>query len=365
MTALKDIIRVLENWAPKSLQENYDNVGLQIGNPDVKISRALITLDITVEVLEEAIAEGCNLIIAHHPLIFRPLKKITGSNLVERCVEMAIKNDIALYAIHTNLDNVNNGVNKIIADKLQLKNQQILQPGKSVLRKLVVFVPEKDSETVLKAMFDAGAGTIGNYDECSFQLSGNGTFRAGENTNPHVGEKNIRHSEKEIRIEVVVPETNLGSVINAIKKTHPYEEVAYDIYTLENVHPQIGAGMIGELPEAVESVAFIEKIKNTFNCGVVKFTKNGPRQIKRVALCGGSGSFLISTAKAQGADVFISGDITYHSYFDATEKFMIVDIGHYESEQFTSLGIMQFLKEKMPNFATLLTKVNTNPVNTK
>jgi dinuclear metal center YbgI/SA1388 family protein len=362
--ALREIIKHLEDWAPRSLQESYDNSGLQVGDANAIIRRALICLDITPEVIDEAQENDCELIIAHHPLIFRPLKKLTGSNLVERCVEMAIRKNIALYAIHTNLDNVYSGVNAILSQHLGLLNTGILQTGKSHLMKLVVFVPHANKEELLNALFAAGAGSIGDYDECSFLTEGTGSFRAGADANPTVGKHGERHYEPESRVEVIFDETRKARIVSAMKQAHPYEEVAYDIIRLENVNPLVGAGMIGELPEAMEKMDFLAMLKQQLGCNALQFTAKGPSQIRRVALCGGSGSFLISTAKAAGADAFITGDITYHSYFDATESFMIVNVGHYESEQFTPMGIDAYIKKKLPTFATLLSKVKTNPVNT-
>lgn len=361
---LAQIIDVLEQWAPKSLQESYDNSGLQIGNRDKTIKKALFTLDVTPEVIEEAKDIGCDLIIAHHPLIFKPLKKLTGANLVETCVANLIKYDIALYAIHTNLDNVDTGVNYEIAQRLGIESPKILQPGKSKLNKLVVFVPVKDVENVADAMFKSGAGQIGNYSECSFQSGGTGTFKPSDEANPHIGERGKRHQEPETKLEVVLPDYKVPSVIKAMKKAHPYEEVAYDVLVLKNEFDYVGSGMIGELPEPMSTSDFLDKLKQTFHCQSIKYTRNGPKVIKRVAFCGGSGSFLINAAKQAGADIFITGDVTYHSFFDATKTFMIADIGHYESEQFTAQHLMRYINKKFPTFATLLTTVQTNPVNT-
>ncbi len=361
---LVDIIDALEQWAPKNLQESYDNSGLQIGSRNKSVKKALFTLDVTPEVVEEAKNKGCDLIIAHHPLIFKPLKKLTESNLVEKCVSLLIKNDIALYTIHTNLDNIDTGVNYEIAQQLGIDSPKILQPGKSKLNKLVVFVPVKDTDTVADAMFKNGAGHIGKYSECSFQSNGTGTFKPNEDANPHVGKRGKRHLESETKLEVIVPDYKVSSVIKAMKQAHPYEEVAYDVLVLDNTFERIGSGMIGDLREPMDATAFLDKLKETFNCGVVKYTRNGPKLIKHVAFCGGSGSFLIHAAKQAGADIFITGDVTYHSFFDATETFMIADIGHYESEQFTSQHLMRYINKKFPTFATLLTTVQTNPVNT-
>ncbi|MCH8545529.1 MAG: Nif3-like dinuclear metal center hexameric protein [Cryomorphaceae bacterium] len=361
---LAEIIDVLEEWAPKSLQESYDNSGLQIGSREKTVEKALFTLDVTLEVIAEAKENGCDLIIAHHPLIFKPLKKLTEANLVERCVSLLMKLDIALYVIHTNLDNINTGVNFKIAQRLGINAPSILQPGKSKLNKLVVFVPLNEAEKVADAMFKSGAGYIGNYSECSFQTDGTGTFKANDEANPHIGERGKRHHETEKKLEVILPDYKTSSVVKAMKQAHPYEEVAYDIFALNNEYEYIGSGMIGELPSPMKTQDFLDLLKHTFGCDSLKYTRNGPEEIKRVAFCGGSGSFLINKAKQAGADVYITGDVTYHHFFDATETFMIVDIGHYESEQFTAEHLMRYVNKKFPTFATLLTTVQTNPVNT-
>lgn len=359
---ISEIIQVLEAAAPRLLQEKYDNSGLLVGDPGSEIEKALVSLDVTEEVVEEAISKGCGLIISHHPVIFDGIKSLTGKNYVERTVIKAIRNDIAIYAIHTNLDNVMHGVNYKIAEVLGIKDPVILCPKSDLLLKLVVFVPQEEAEKVMKAMFVAGAGHIGNYDECSFSQEGTGTFRAGENTDPYVGEKGQRHYEKEARVEVVVPVYRKAAVINAMTAAHPYEEVAYDIYRLENQHSRIGSGMIGELDEAVNTLDFLKRVKEKFG-GVVRYTRPVREKVKKIAWCGGSGSFLLANAKAAGADVFLSSDFKYHQFFDAENEIVIADIGHYENEQYTKELIASVIKENFTTFAVLLTETNTNPIN--
>ena len=360
---IKDIVNYFEEIAPASLQESYDNSGLLIGNYKTDITGILITLDVTEEIIQEAVDLGANLIVAHHPLIFSGLKRINGNNYIEKTVIKAIKNDIAVYAAHTNLDNViKTGVNTKICEKLGLKNIKILSPLKNRLNKIVVFVPETHTEKVRKSIFDAGAGVIGNYDSCSFNINGTGTFRAGNNTNPFVGKKGELHTENEVRIETVVPDFLTNKVISAIKNSHPYEEVAYDIYNLQNAWEQSGAGMIGKLPEPVDEMQFLKQIKNIFNTGVVKYTKLRNTPIKKVAVCGGAGSFLLKDAISAGADIFITGDFKYHQFFDAENRIIIADMGHFESEQFTKELFYELLTRKFSNFAIHFTKVNTNPI---
>lgn len=360
-TLIADIIREIEIFAPPAYQENYDNAGLIIGNPYETCFGALLTLDVTEAIIDEAIQNNCNLIIAHHPLIFAPVKQITGKNYVERCIIKAIKNNISIYAAHTNADNVLAGVNKEIADRLELINTKILLPKNKILKKLVTFVPASHLSQVQEALFNAGCGHIGNYDSCSFYTEGKGTFRGNEFTNPYVGEKQKLSVEPEIRIETIFEAYRETQVVSALLSAHPYEEVAYDIYLLENHHPRIGSGIIGDLKEETDVKNFLHKVKEIFNQPLIRYTPF-ERKIKKVALCGGSGSFLLNTAIRQSADVFISSDFKYHQFFDAEDKIMIVDIGHYEAEQFTPEIFYRIIKNKFPNFAALLSKTNTNPI---
>lgn len=360
---LTEIINCLEAWAPSNFQESYDNSRLIFGNPQKEISKALISLDCIETIVDEAIEIGAELIIAHHPIVFNGLKSLTGKNYIERTLIKAIQNDIAIYAIHTNLDNVKSGVNKKIAQKIGLQNLRILDPKPSLLQKLTFFCPVDHAESVSTAIFEAGAGKIGNYDSCSFNANGYGTFRAGEETQPFTGEKNNLHKEEEIRVETVVPKHIMSKVLKALLKAHPYEEVAYDIYSIENSWNEVGSGMIGELKTAIPTKEFLELIKRNFKVPVIRCTSLCKSKIKTVAVCGGSGSFLLSKAMSQQADIFITADYKYHQFFDAEEKIIIADIGHFESEQFTMDLIQEYLKEKMPNFATYLTKRKTNPIN--
>lgn len=360
---IKDITDVLEDFAPLAYQESYDNAGLIIGDPDKEVYSALLCIDITDAVINEAIKKGVQLIIAHHPIIFGGLKKLNGKNLVERCVIKAIKNDIAIYASHTNIDSVSNGVNAKICEKLQLKNCKILQKAQGQLKKLVTFVPVDHADKVREAIFECGAGRIGNYDSCSYNLEGNGTFRALQGTNPFVGEKGKIHFEKEIRFETVFPTTIQSKVLKALVNAHPYEEVAYDIYPLDNTFDKVGMGMIGEFDVAVDTIALFNSMKKLFNVKVIRHTKIHKDKVKKVAVCGGSGSFLLHNAIAAGAEIFISGDFKYHQFFDADNKIIIADIGHFESEQFTLEIFYDLILKKFPKFAVYLTEVNTNPIN--
>ncbi len=359
---INEILSVLEQLAPPSLQEDYDNAGLITGKTQWNCTGIIISLDTTQDVVQEAIEKNCNLIVAHHPIVFKGLKKITGKNYVEQTIIKAIKNDIAIYAIHTNLDNVLPGVNGKMADLLGLVNRSILAPKAGLLQKLAVFVPHSHKEQLLNALFAAGAGDIGQYSECSYSVDGSGTYKPGEAANPYLGEKGKRHSEPEARVEVIFPEWRQAKLVKTMKENHPYEEVAYDIFPLVNSWQQVGSGLIGELPEAISEQEMLSKLKNTFKIPIIKHTALKGKPVKKVALCGGAGSFLTRAAIAAGAHIYITGDVKYHEFFDAEGQLLLADIGHYESEQFTIDLLFDILREKFPNFAVLKTGVNTNPV---
>ena len=360
---IQDITTFLETIAPASLQENYDNAGLLTGSGGWDCVGILTTLDATEEVVLEAIQKKCNLIVAHHPIIFGGLKKLNGKNYVEKAIITAIKNDIAIYAIHTNLDNVMEGVNGKICDKLGLKKRQILQPKKNILKKLVTYAPLQHAEMVRDAIFEAGGGHVGNYSECSFNSQGEGTFKGGEDTNPFIGSPGKRHSENETKIELIFPSWLEESIYKALIKAHPYEEVAYSITTLDNVFQEVGSGMVGELENELSEVEFLSLLQRVFNLNLIRQTPFTGKMVKKVALCGGAGSSLIGAAVASGADFYITGDVKYHEFFDANGRLVIADIGHYESEQFTIELLFDILSEKFPTFAVQKTGVKTNPVN--
>lgn len=362
MHSIKDITNYLEQLAPPVYQESYDNCGLIVGDSSQQVTNVLVTLDCTEAVVDEAIAKGCNLIVAHHPIVFSGLKKLNGKNYVERTVIKAIKNEVAIYAIHTNLDNVKHGVNAKIAERLGLMNTQILAPKSGLLKKMVVYVPQSHIEKVQQALFDAGAGNIGNYSECSFYAAGTGTFKGNEQSNGFVGEQGKQHQEPEYKLEVLVDDARLGTSISAMILAHPYEEVAYDVFALANAHTQIGSGMIGELPEAMAPEDFLAYLKINMQTNTIRYTPVN-KSIKKVAVCGGSGSFLLKTALAAGADAFVTADFKYHEFFDAEQRLMIADIGHYESEIFTINLLADEMLKKFHSFAVILSEINTNPIN--
>lgn len=359
---VRDLVNYLETVAPPAYQESYDNAQLITGNPNASVSGVLCTLDATEEVVAEAARLGCNVIVAHHPIVFKGLKSLTGKNYVERTVIAAIKQDIAIYAIHTNLDHVRHGVNKKIADKIGLSHTRILQPKKQILSKLTTFVPHEQADAVLAAMFEAGAGKIGEYAGCSFLSPGTGTYTPSAAANPHLGEKEKPHREPETKIEVMLPSYLERKVLSALRKAHPYEEVAYFLHQLENENQEVGAGMVGELPEAMEERSFLRHLKQAMDLEVIKHTPLTGRPIKKVAVCGGAGIFLLSAAKIVGADIFITADVKYHEFFDAENQLIVCDIGHYESEIFTKELLKELLSQKFPNIALYLSKVVTNPI---
>lgn len=360
---LKKLIESLEQWAPLNYQEDYDNSGLIVGSPDDEIHAALVSLDCTEQIVDEAIEKHCNLIISHHPIVFKGLKKLNGKNYVERVVMKAIKNNIALYAIHTNLDSVATGVNAKICERLGLENNQILVPKSGVLKKLVTFCEHKDAEQLRNALFAAGGGNISHYSDCSFNLEGVGTFKGDEQSNPTLGKAGVREYANETRIEVIFKVQDERRLLSALFENHPYEEVAYDIYALENKLQSVGSGMLGTLPEEMDGADFLRLVKTQMDASVLRHTDLLPKKIKKVAVCGGSGSFLLKNAIAAGADAFVTADFKYHEFFDAEDKIVIVDIGHFESEQFTSNLLIDNIQEKFPNFAIRLTEHNTNPIN--
>ncbi|MFN8345388.1 MAG: Nif3-like dinuclear metal center hexameric protein [Spirosomataceae bacterium] len=363
MPQIKEITDFLEAIAPLSYQESYDNAGLITGNARTDVTGVLVTLDATEAVIEEALAKGCNLVVAHHPIVFKGLKKLNGRNYVERTVIKAIKNDVAIYATHTNLDHVVGGVNFMIAERLGLQQVRILAPKTGILMKLVSFVPTDVTDDVLNALYEAGVGQIGHYDHCSFRVNGTGTFRPTQKAHPHIGTVNTDETVNENRIEVIFPAHLEHGVMAALRRAHPYEEVAHYLTFLQNQHQEVGAGAIGLLSSPLAPSAFLELLKHRMHTAVIRHTALIKESIQKVAVCGGAGSFLIHDALRAEADVFVTADYKYHEFFDADGQLIICDIGHYESEVFTKELLQRYLSKKFPNFATILSETITNPVN--
>ncbi|HET8572303.1 MAG TPA: Nif3-like dinuclear metal center hexameric protein [Edaphocola sp.] len=361
---IREIIQGIHRFAPLNYQESYDNSGLQVGDIEAEARSALLALDVTEAVVEEAVSMGCNLIIAHHPVLFKPLKRLSGANSTERIIIKAIQNNIAIFAAHTNLDNMQKGVNLKIAQRLGIQNPKVLAPVSQNILKLHTYIPEAHAADLANYLFAAGAGAIGNYDECSFRQPGTGTFRPGPDTDPMIGKPaGPREYVQEQKLEVILPEERRDDVLRTLFRYHPYEEVAYGLVRLENTDQTKGAGMIGELPEPVAIQDFLALVQESMAARSVRYTQPHQNEVQRIAFCGGSGSFLLPAAIRQNADVFLSADFKYHQFFDAENQIIIADIGHYESEQFTVEIFSEILKEKFPNFATHLTNINTNPIN--
>jgi len=359
---VKDLMRFLDEFAPFRLQESYDNSGLQTGNPETEITGIVVTLDCTEDVIEDAVHQGCNVVVAHHPVIFSPLKSLTGHTHVERTVIKAIKSNVSIIAIHTNLDNIKEGVNKAIADKLGLLNRKILAPVQGNLLKLVTYVPESHSGVVLDALHAAGAGKIGNYSHCSFRSEGTGSFMPEADAEPWLGNKGLLEQVNEVKLELLVPAYRSEAILTALFKSHPYEEVAYHLTSTLNRNQETGAGMTGVLDKPVAADEFLKHLKTTMKTGLIRHTALCHKEISRVAICGGSGSFLLKKAIESGSEVFITADFKYHDFFGAEGKIIIADIGHFESEQFTKELLTDALRKKFTNFAVVLSKIDTNPI---
>jgi len=359
---IKEILSILEKMAPLAYAEDFDNVGLLVGNQENDATGILVCHDALENVIDEAIAKKCNLVVCFHPIIFSGLKKITGKNYVERSVLKAIKNDIAIYAVHTALDNHKDGVNKIFSDALGLINTKILVPKQNFIQKLVTYTVPENAEKLRKALFDVGAGTIGNYDNCSFNSDGFSTYQGNENSNPTVGNKGELTETNEIKIEVIFEKHLQSKMLKALFTNHVYEEVAYEIYDLQNTHQNIGLGMIGELEKPMSETDFLAFVKTKMQCGGIRHSALLGKPIQKIAVLGGSGSFAIKNAIQANADVFLTSDLKYHNFYEAENQLLLADIGHFESERFTKNYIVDFLKKKIPNFAVNFSEENTNPV---
>ncbi len=360
---VKDVTTLLEELAPLAQAEDFDNVGLLVGSYETKVSGVLVTLDTLENVIDEAIAKKCNLIVSFHPIIFGGLKKLNGTNYVERVVIKAIRNHIAIYSMHTALDNSPQGVNAKICEVLGIQNPKILIPKQATVKKLTTYVPKDTATALKKALFTAGAGNMGNYSHCSFTTEGVGSYRAGEAAKPTKGEIGKTHYEEEMRINMIFAPTKERAVLAALFKNHPYEEVAYEVLTLENKDGSIGMGMIGDLKVPLKGLAFLQDLKTRMKANGIRYSGNANRQVARIAVLGGSGAFAIEAAKAAGADVLVTADIKYHEYYQEEGKMLITDIGHYETEQFTKNLLVDYLTKKMPNFAVRLSESKTNPIN--
>ncbi len=359
---VKQVTDILEELAPLAHAEDFDNVGLLVGNDRAEVTGVLVTLDTLETVIDEAIATDCNLVVSFHPIIFGGLKKLTGRTYVERTVIKAIKNNIAIYSMHTALDNVQEGVNGKICEVLGIKNPKMLIPKKGSIEKLITYVPLKDAEALRTALFAAGAGSIGNYSHCSFNVEGTGSYQAGEGAHPVKGEIGKTHYEDEAQINIIYSQFHRDGILNALFENHPYEEVAYEIFSLQNTDQNLGMGMVGELEEPMEEMQFLRQVKQKMEVSVIRHSRLMDRKVTKIAVLGGSGAYAIEAAKASGAQIFITADIKYHEFYKAEDKIVIADIGHYETEQFTKNLLVDYLRKKIPNFAIRLAETKTNPI---
>lgn len=359
---IKEIITLLDEFAPLAYAEDFDNTGLLVGDQEATVTGILVTLDTLEAVVEEAIEKKCNLIVSFHPIVFKGLKKLTGATYVERVVQKAIKNDIHIFAIHTALDNSFEGVNAQICNTLELVHKKILVPQKQTIKKLTTYAPPQAVDSIKKALFSVGGGTIGNYQECSFTSLGTATFKGNEHSNPVVGKKGVTQTASELMIAMTFPKHLEKNILSALFDSHPYEEVAYEVTTLENTNQHIGMGMIAELENPMSEDAFLMYLKEKMNTQCIRHSKKTNKTIKKVAVLGGSGSFAISDAIAQGADVYVTSDLKYHDFYTAENKILLADIGHYESEQYTKELLHTYLTKKITNFAVVLSQINTNPI---
>ena len=360
---LKELTSYLDSIVPLAFQESYDNSGLQVGLADKEISSALITLDVTEEIIDEAISYKCNVLVSHHPLIFNGIKSLTGKTFTEKILYKAVKHDIAIYSAHTNLDVLGNGVSRKMAEKLGLEKISILSPSKNMLLKLITYIPESHLEKVRNALFDAGAGVIGNYDQCGFAVPGTGSFRGNEYTKPFLGEKGKIHFEKEIRFETILFSHLKDKVIQALLEVHPYEEVAFDLYSLENTNVEIGSGCIGSFPHPMLEDEFLKYVSLVFDAKGIRYSALTGKPVKKIALCGGAGASLLNLAISSGADVFLTADLKYHDFFKTENKILLVDTGHFESEKFSGEILKDLIIKKFPKFAVRFSETNTNPIN--
>ncbi len=366
---VKEVINIMEEWAPLAYSEDFDNTGLLIGDVNQEVSGILVSLDTLEAVIDEAIRENCNLIVSFHPIIFKGLKKITGKSYVERTVLKAIQNNIAIFSIHTALDNSWNGVNYMICEKLGLTKREILVPQPGTIKKLTTYAPVKKANALREKLFEAGAGDIGNYSNCSFNIQGIGSFEGNEDSNPTIGQKGVTHFEEETQIGVTFPKHVEQKVLQTLFENHPYEEIAYEVTTLENANQHIGMGMVGSFKQPISENDFLKKLKKTFGTGVIRHSQLLGKPIQKVAVLGGSGSFAIGEAQGKHADAYVTADLKYHDFFAAEGKLLLADIGHFESEQYTKELIVAHLSKKITNFAPsypqgriVLSKVNTNPI---
>lgn len=351
---IKEVTQFLESRFPLYLQEDFDNCGVQCGNVNNEISGAMVCFEMTEKIIDEAISKNCNLVISHHPLILkRGITKIVPSDRVGAMICKALANNMVLYSMHTNIDSGEGGGNDVFAEKLGLSDVKVMAPVKGLYRKLVVNVPAEHSEKLKEALFKIGCGQQGNYQKCSYSTLGKGQFEPNGEAKPFIGTQNNLEKVEEERIEMIYPAYLQHAVIQAIYENHPYEEPAFDLFSLENTERKVGLGRIGELPEEMDCKEFFSYLKEKLNLEHLRYCGDEGKKIRRVAVCGGGGAGFIDTAIALNADAYVSGDFKYHDFFKSHSGTVLVDIGHYEGECFIKNIIFNLLKEKFTTFAVL------------
>ncbi len=363
---VRDIQEIMEAWAPREIAWEDDNVGLQIGNSDKKVQRVLVVLEISFELLAEAKRKKVDLIITHHPLLFQPLKSITESTNSGRFVRQIIQSEIAVYSAHTNLDFTRGGVSFVLAERLGLTGVDFLHRTSGGMKKVSVFVPPDHVEAVAEQMASAGAGVIGNYEKCSYRTLGTGTFQAQKGATPSLGSVGQFETIPEVRLEMLVPNWRLPAVIKGMFDTHPYEEVAYDVYPLDNEPRDFGAGAVGDLEAPVRLLEFIDRVKDILKAHQVRFTGDSASRVKRIAVCGGSGGSLLPAALKAKADAFVTADVKYHTFQEARKKIALVDAGHYETERpildVVAERLRRAIKERGDEVKVLVASTLTSPI---
>ena len=366
MVTCRDVIEIIEQFAPRDLAADWDNIGLQVGDPTREIKSILVTLDVTEDVLNEAISLGTGMIVSHHPLIFKPLKNIRSDNGIGKLIAKALQADILIYAAHTNADSCTKGVNYCLAKRIGLEDIKVLQQGDTKLYKFVVFVPIGHEAVVRDAMGEAGAGWLGAYSHCSFMTEGTGSFKPLAGANPYIGKQGQLEEVSEYRIESIVPETKLRGLVNKVLEVHPYEEVAYDIYPLENLNSHQGMGRIGKLPKPLTLGDLAKKIKDDLGCPWVLVSGPCEDYVQTVAVCGGSGADLMYLAKARRAEVLVTADVKYHQALAAKELGLsIIDAGHNATERVLIPELADYLRIELnkagKTVAVYESQINTNP----
>jgi dinuclear metal center YbgI/SA1388 family protein len=370
MPTIRDIADALEQWAPPGSAQSYDNVGLQVGDASRSVERAVLALDCTPAVVEEAERQGAELIITHHPLLFQPLSAVTTDDYESAVALRLAEAGIALYSAHTNLDAAPGGVSFALAKRLGLTDVGFLDGFDETLYKLATFVPADHFDAVRSALADAGAGRIGDYEACAFAHEGTGFFRPGDAANPHIGTAGgDLESADEVKLEVEVARWDLGGVLGALQDAHPYEEVAYDVYPVQQKNSRAGLGAVGRLASPESLSDFLGRVADRLDAGSLRYAGPDEATVERVAVCGGAGSDFVGQALAAGADAYVTADVKYHEFFEAlgpdgVPQLAFIDAGHYETEALTEALLRDWLADRFNDVDWQRTGVRTSPMQT-